>query len=329
MTDCWHIGRQIWARFRGLPAGRVGAIHWLAWLVLAASAAVCLPPATAEAQVCSCKKTASGVCERWHQTSFDWALYLGKGKGLLSDDEAEHAATAAFDAWASVQCSLCMQLDPAQQACTAVKCPANPVGLKPNYTGRSALPHLGTACGGVYCPEAAPGTAQIAFIRDPAEWPLPQGVVSAPILAVTKSGDIVDADVLIFDNGKSFCGADCKANQYPIGGALLQEVGHFLGVGYSENTLSVLAANYNAKSASLVPTLTATDSDCVCSIYRTSNQKADCSTAATADDTGCGAARHLSPGWWTALLAAISALILASRGRGYIGANSPNPRRRA
>lgn len=235
-----------------------------------------LMAAPALAQVCACKKTASGICQRWLKPEIPWSLYLGSGKGIITDDALEKASVQAFAAWANVSCKLCMKPDAATETCKAVECDANPLGIVPKYMGRATEPMLASSCNGVYCPAAAPGTSQIAIIRDAAQWPLSTGVITAPILTVTKQGEIIDADVLFFDNGKSWCVDKCLPNQYPLGGALLQEVGHFLGVGFSQQTLSVLAANFSDNGTNLLPTLGIDDTQCVCQIYRAASSITQC-----------------------------------------------------
>lgn len=255
-----------------------------------AGAAMLLAPAPAVAQTCPCKPTQAGSCQRWHANEIPWSTYLGDGKKSITDVDFERAATAAFDAWATVTCDVCMKPDAKTKGCRPEACPPNPVGLRPIYQGKSAVPKLATACGGVYCADAGPGTAQLALIRDPAQWPLSAKVVTAPVLTINKAGEIVDADVLFFDNGHIFCTDNCKeGSQYDLAGAVMQEVGHFLGVGYSANTISQLAANFNP-GAKLNPRLGLQDTQCVCEIYRTADNAAECEPKVAMDSGDCRAA---------------------------------------
>ncbi|MBM4343183.1 MAG: hypothetical protein FJ100_07365 [Deltaproteobacteria bacterium] len=302
---------------------------WLAVAALACLAGVVAPTA-ALAQVCACKKSPSGACQRWHQDQVPWSLYVGPGKGTLSDNSFEQLAVAAFGVWSKVSCDLCMVLAPDGQSCKSAACDPNPIGVVPIYAGRAAEPRLASSCGGVYCDAAAPGSAQVALIRQSAQWPLGQSVITAPILTVTKKGHIVDADVLVYDDGKSFCLDTCQKHQYPLGGALVQEVGHFLGVGYADHTLSVLAANYNSQRTNLLPALTQDDAKCMCQIYRSSADPADCAPPVERTATECSAtsrpARPAQSGLTGAVAALASALVAAFVRRGHhSGRNSAVP----
>ncbi len=257
-------------------------------------------------------------------------MYIGPGQGALADNAFEELAVAAFSAWSKVSCNLCMVLAADGQSCKPATCDPNPIGVEPLYKGRADQAQLASSCGGVYCAAAAPGTAQVALIRQSAMWPLGQSVITAPILTVTKKGHIVDADVLVYDDGKSFCLNNCQKHQYPLGGALVQEVGHFLGVGYADNTLSVLAANYNSRRTNLLPQLTADDASCMCQIYRSSSDPADCAAPVNRSEGECSAShrpvRPAQSGHAGAVVAFAGALVAAfAARRRHSGANSPAP----
>lgn len=302
-------------------------MRWVALIALAVGIGL---PGSAWAQVCACKKAPSGVCQRWHQQQVPWSLYIGPGQGVLTDKAFEELAVAAFTSWSKVSCSLCMVLATDGQSCKPATCDPNPIGVEPIYKGRADQAQLATSCGGVYCAAAAPGTAQVALIRESDMWPLGKSVITAPILTVTKKGHIVDADVLVYDDGKSFCLDKCQKHQYPLGGALVQEVGHFLGVGYSEHTLSVLAANYNSSRTNLLPQLTPDDASCMCQIYRSSADPQDCAAPVNHSSSECSAAvRPVRAGAGSQSLA-VAALtlvvgVVAGGRRRYSGRNSSVP----
>lgn len=287
-----------------------------------------VPPRPAQAGVCACKQTAAGTCQRWHRSEIPWSLYFGPGQVGISDDVFELAAKEAFAAWSGIQCTACMEPNQAKTGCEPVTCDPQPLGPKFVYLGRTSENQLGFSCGGIYCPAGAPGSAQVGVIRDAADWPVSKSVVSA-LITTTKGGKIIDADIVLFDNNHSFCVNDCKESQYGLMGVLMQEVSHFLGIGYAENTLSNLAANWKT-SALVVPTIDQDDVNCACNIYRTSDDLAECTTPTVAppDDAGCQAGPLRPDGgspWPLAGLALALCALLGVRWRQRSGTNSAEP----
>ncbi|MBM4346447.1 MAG: hypothetical protein FJ100_23975, partial [Deltaproteobacteria bacterium] len=102
--------------------------RWFAALVLA-WLATAIAPSEVAAQVCACKKSASGACQRWHQDQVPWSLYVGPGQGTLADNAFEQLAVAAFSAWSKVSCDYCMVLAPDGQSCKPAACDPNPIGV--------------------------------------------------------------------------------------------------------------------------------------------------------------------------------------------------------
>lgn len=278
-----------------------GLNRWLVAALWAAAAVVgWAPTAVYAASICPCLVTAGGNCQRWHQPEVPWTSYFGPAADLsattqpaakaVTNDQWEAAMIAAVAAWTQVKCDLCMEPDPSGKGCRSAACLPHPGPLQAPYLGKADKPTVASSCGGVYCADAAPGTAQLAVVRRAQDWPLSTTVLTAPVLTVTKKGVIVDADVLFYDNGKTFCEGTCASNQYPILGVMVQEVGHFLGVGFTPQTMQVLAANYNRKAA-LTATLSAEDTMCLCDIYATSDNTDDCTPEPVlASSSSCSAA---------------------------------------
>lgn len=241
---------------------------------------LCLP-APGLAAACACRQSAQGQCERWYQEEVPWSMYFGPGQAAIADATFELLAKNAFAAWQNVQCDLCAVPDAAGAACEPAACARHPLGLRFAYAGRASAPTVGFSCGGTYCDAAAPGSAQIAVIRDTDQWPASKLVVSAMITTTTKSGKVLDTDIVLWDNGLAFCADTCKPGQYALAAVMIQEIKHFVGLGYAESTLSTLAGNLQPGGSQL-PAVDASDAECACSIYATSAFAADCATPTVA-----------------------------------------------
>lgn len=316
-ADRMRRGRRKSAGILGYLIG-LAADRWLAaaLLPLGVLAVVSLPRPAHAASMCPCLVTPGGNCQRWHQPEVPWSSYFGAAAEVttttkpavapVSNEQWETAMIAAVGAWTQTKCDLCMEPDPSGKGCRSTGCAVHPAPIQAPYLGRSETPTLASSCGGVYCADAAPGTAQLAVVRRAQDWPLSTTVLTAPVLTVTKKGVIVDADVLFYDNGKTFCDGGCESNQYPILGAMVQEVGHFLGVGYTPQTLQVLAANYNRK-AGLTATLSNEDTMCLCDIYARSDDAAECTPDPVFATSSCSAAPQGGQGGdWLAWLAIVT-----------------------
>ena len=307
------------------------ALKWLASVAVTLGAAVSLtaPTTASAASICPCLVTPGGNCQRWHQPEVPWTSYFGPAaqpgaatqppSKSVPNDQWEAAMIAAMAAWTQVKCDLCMEPAPSGKGCTSAACAPHLPSVQAPYLGRAINPTLATSCGGVYCADAAAGTAQLAVVRRAQDWPLSSTVLTAAVLSVTKKGVIVDADVLFYDNAKTFCdgSGSCGTDQYPILGAMVQEVGHFLGVGYTPQTMQVLAANYNRKAA-LTATLSPEDTMCLCDIYATSDDPEECTPEAVlATSAGCSAAPKGGQGGdtlgWLAVVAGGFALAMLRR----------------
>ncbi len=307
--------------------GRLG-IRWLAALALlcGAAAGVAAPVEVQAAPMCPCLVTPGGNCQRWHQAQVPWTSHFGlpaeatavtkPAVAAVSNDQWEAAMIAAMQAWTQTNCDLCMEPDPSGKGCRSAACQPHGGPLQAPYLGKSETPTVATSCGGVYCADAAPGSAQLAVVRRAQDWPLSSTVLTAPVLTVTKKGVIVDADVLFYDNGKTFCVTGCESNQYPILGVMVQEVGHFLGVGFTPQTMQVLAANYNRKAA-LTATLSNEDTMCLCDIYAHSDDAAECTPDPVLATSSCSAAPQGGQGGdvlgWLAVLSGGLALAAVRR----------------
>jgi len=273
-------------------------------LVLLSSAGLCAAATPAAAAPGGCRQVESGACIRWHQSDIAFTVYApgepvprkqSQLEGITNAQfEAEALATTA--AWQAVECTTCMV--PGQGGCVATACAANPLGPSFRYEGLTSTSHLASDClvtpKPAACPQAAAGSAQIALIREADQWPLGAKVISGNVQTFDgKTGRLVDADVLVRDNGYVLCTQVCTEQQYPLRGVLLQEVGHMLGVGFSEQTLSYLAADFQRKGEA-PPTMTEAQGLQACEIYRTSLDPVDC-TVSTAPEMessdGCSASR--------------------------------------
>lgn len=287
-----------------------------------------LLPQSAQAAACACRQSPQGQCERWYQNEVPWSMYFGPGQAAIADAAFETLAKNTFGAWQNVQCSVCAVPNAGGTACEPAACAPHPLGLTFAYAGRATAPTIGFSCGGTYCDAAAPGTAQIAVIRDPAQWPASKLVVSAMITTTTKSGKVLDTDIVLWDNGLAFCLDACKSGQYALSAVMMQEIKHFVGLGYAESTLSTVVGSGQVGGTQLLA-VDATDAECACGIYATAARAADCATPTVAEPepaptAACQAERRGGGSWgWLAL----GLLALAAIARRYprSGRNSPAP----
>ncbi len=300
-------------------------------MTLSISVGVLLPlPALAAA--CACRQSALGQCERWYQTEVPWSMYFGAGEPAIADAAYETLAKNTFGAWQNVQCSVCAVPNSSATACEPAACAPHPLGLNFAYQGRAPAPKIGFSCGGTYCEAGAPGTAQIAVIRDSAQWPVSKLVVSAMITTTTKAGKVLDTDIVLWDNGLAFCIDACKSGQYELSAVMMQEIKHFVGVGYAESTLSTAVPTGQVGSAQILA-VDALDAECACGIYATAASAAACATPTTAGiaadpdaspAVACQAERSAGGAWGWALGVFLAATAIGQR-YGRRGWNSPAP----
>lgn len=303
------------------------------WIV--AVAVAFLGIGDAWASVCQCRRTEAGVCERWHQGSVTYRLYApGESPGGVSNDQFRAEVEAAFATWQAVQCGTCSEAT--GNTCGPVPCDANPLGITFESAGFTSQPQLATQClvpgAPSPCPGAAADTVTVALIRHDDEWPLDPAKVTQTVLTVKRqSGHVIDADILLRDTKHVFCIDDCGPGQYPLRAVLLREIGHLLGMGDSQDSEAVLAANFQP-GTHVSSDLSEADRACVCQIYRTSQDLAECTTptSANAPTPGCAMRPVQGPSrptpWWLILLA-IPGSLLVRRYRN--GTRASVPARRA
>ncbi len=287
----------------------------------------------AEAGICQCRRTEAGVCERWSQRTVPYTIYApAETPDGITNDQLRAEVEAAFETWQSVQCATCSQAVGAQ--CEPVPCEPNPLGIRFEFAGFANKPTLATQCLMAGAPSPCPGmaadTVQVALIRNEADWQLDPTKVTQTILTVKQSsGRIIDADIVLKDSKHSFCLDKCGPGQYQLRAVLLREIGHLLGMGSSDDAEALLAADFKP-GAHVSNELSAADMGCVCQIYRSSMDLADCQTPTEAipGAVGCQASQPASSGksaWWLGMVA----LGLLTLRRYRNGRNSPVPTRRA
>ena len=236
-------------------------------------------PATA----LTCRKTPTGACIRWYESTIHWTTYVpaaaavGTASGV-TDAAFVADAKAAVAAWQGQVCSLCSAPGLAG-TCVAQACDPNPLGVTFVYGGAVDDSRLATDCKALAadkatysakgCPAAAAGSAQVALIRAGADWPLSANVVSGTVITSDKAGRLIDADMLVRDNGSVFCTGKCTTEQYLLRSVMLQEVGHMLGVGFTDGSIAHLAANLKP-STGVAPTISSDQTEEACTLYRTS-----------------------------------------------------------
>lgn len=310
-----------WARVMALPA-----------VLIALLLAGLSTPALAD--VCQCRRTAAGACERWRQPHIRYTIWApAEVPDGITNDQLHAEVDAAFAQWQAVQCGTCSRTVGDQ--CAPVACDANPFGVDFEFDGFSAQATLATQCLAADapspCPGAAANTVQIAFIRNDADWPLANSKVTQTVLTVMhNSGTIIDADILLRDSKHAFCIDHCGVGQYPLRAVLLREIGHLLGLGDGDGTTAVMAANYQP-GANVGAELSAPDIACACDIYRASADLADCSTPVTAPAIAscqmAPPAGRPATGWLLAGIAGLLAIVLAARYGN--GRSASVPKRRA
>ncbi|MSP91086.1 MAG: hypothetical protein EXR79_04670 [Myxococcales bacterium] len=247
----------------------------------------------AAAQTCECsRRTPEGHCYRWYDAEVPWSIWApGETPTSIPNAAFEAAAQQAFAAWQSVTCTSCMA--PTAAGCGPVPCPANPLGLAFRYDGFKAKATYascvkdGKQTGPAdKCPGTEKGSVQLALIRNEVDWPMGSKVVSAVIYTPLDRGRLIDADLVVRDNGYVYCLDKCNDAQYSLGAVLLREVGHLLNVGKTDNALSILAANFKP-GTQLVAALDTAAADCACEIYRTTPFRQLCETPATEVEAQC------------------------------------------
>ncbi len=314
------------------PFAATAPSNWPLRLALVAVASLTGGAAAASwADECACRQSAAGSCERWHQNEVDWSLHFGAGAVNIPDGTFEYMAVRAFDAWQSVQCSVCPAVSSNGGACVPSVCAPHSMGLAFRYLGRSNVETIGFSCGGTYCSAAGPGTAQIAVVRDPAQWPVSQLVVSAMITTTSKSGKVLDTDIVLRDDGVAFCTDACKDGQYALSAVMMQEVTHFVGLGFAQSSLSTLAKNASGAAAQ-TPVVDPSDAECACAMYATSEFLADCATPTTVkvvdmqSGSACGAGRAAgADSAWLLAFGTLAAFALLALRHSRKGTNSSAP----
>jgi hypothetical protein len=260
--------------------------------IVALAFAAWMAPVEAAAQSCECtRRTADGDCYRWYEAQVPWSIYApAELPGGIKNADFEANAKAAFAAWEGLQCSACM--GPTAKGCGPVPCDANPLGPRFPFQGYAAKPTLACVFEGKQtapaseCPGSQKNTVQLAFIRNEAEWPMGSKIVSAVLFTTLQKGKLQDADLVVRDNGHVFCLDKCNEAQYHLGGVLLREVGHLMGVGQSDNAVSILAANFKLGTV-IQAQVPSGDAECVCQIYRTTPFKELCETPHEPAPQGC------------------------------------------
>ncbi len=327
--------------------------------LLASAPAWCAEPdlnPIASMNSCACTRGPDGFCHRWLRTDLSWQLYApGTTTKGLSNDNLEHAIIEAFASWQSLSCGYCaatgtlpslphdvtdvaLARPHGDTGCVAARCDANPLGLNFSFGGESTAALLASDCWKSASPEACDGaaqnTAQIAFLRTDAGWPLSKLAVSTTFLTTAHDGHIIDADILLRDTTGVFCYSTCKIAQWDVRAALIVELGHAIGLGAAAlsepPTATIPTAGEDTKLPTYVPPDLVT---CACLSYRFSTNPDMCVAPDTSTSCDAGPLKPLPHAshrlMWPLALGPVLVLLLVRRVRQRKGTSSAAPQRLA